>query len=221
VDILLTSITLAVIPDQVAGNTYGLKVTKTPSNATEAISYASTDSAVASVTADGQLIAAGEGTATISVTGDVSGKSASRVVKVTAAPVVSDFLAIKNNLSEIAEAGEVAQAESQKNLGLGTLATKDALTAKDTGAVSVADKTLPSGTDLNNVTEPGEYFQNVTSNATLALNYPEAVAGALKVYRTGVDAGACRQVYMPYNSTVEYRRYAFGDPLVFSAWEVY
>lgn len=221
VDILLTSITLAAIPDQVAGNTYALKVTKTPSNATENISYGSTDSAVGSVTADGQLIAAGEGTATISVTGDVSGKSASRVVKVTAAPVVSDFLAIKNNLSEIAEAGEVAQAESQKNLGLGTLATKDALTAKDTGAVSVADKTLPSGTDLNNVTEPGEYFQNVTSNATLALNYPEAVAGALKVYRTGVDAGACRQVYMPYNSTTEHRRYAFGEPLVFSAWKAY
>ncbi|MGO3395311.1 MAG: Ig-like domain-containing protein [Serratia proteamaculans] len=221
VDILLTSITLAAIPDQVAGNTYALKVTKTPSNATENISYGSTDSAVGSVTADGQLIAAGEGTATISVTGDVSGKSASRVVKVTAAPVVSDFLAIKNNLSEIAEAGEVAQAESQKNLGLGTLATKDALTAKDTGAVSVADKTLPSGTDLNNVTEPGEYFQNVTSNATLALNYPEAVAGALKVYRTGVDAGACRQVYMPYNSAVEHRRYAFGEPLVFSVWKEY
>ncbi|MGQ8774536.1 Ig-like domain-containing protein [Serratia sp. NA_112.1] len=181
VDILLTSITLAAIPDQVAGNTYALKVTKTPLNATENISYGSTDSAVGSVTADGQLIAAGEGTATISVAGDVSGKSASRVVKVTAAPVVSDFLAIKNNLSEIADAGEVAQAESQKNLGLGALATKDALTAKDTGSVPVVDKTLPAGTDLNDVTEPGEYYQNMTSNATLALNYPEALAGALKV----------------------------------------
>lgn len=218
VDILLTSITLAAIPDQIAGNTYELKVTKTPSNATESISYGSTDSAVASVTADGQLIAAGEGTATISVSGNVSGKNASRVVKVTAAPVESDFLAIKNNLSEIADAGKKAQEESQENLGLGKLATKDEITAKDTGAVPVADKTLPAGTDLNAITEPGEYFQNVTSNATLALNYPEAVAGALKVYRTGVDVGACRQVYMPYNSTVEHRRYAFGDPLVFSSW---
>jgi hypothetical protein len=221
VDILLTAIVLAAIPDQVAGNTYELVVTKTPSNATETLSYASTDSAVSSVTADGRLIAAGEGTATISVSGDVSGKNASRVVKVTAAPVESDFLAIKNNLSEIADAGETAQAESQKNLGLGKLATKDALTAEDTGAVPVADKTLPAGTDLNAVTEAGEYFQNVTSNATLALNYPEAVAGAVKVYRTGVDKGACRQVYMPYNSTVEYRRYAFGVPLVFSAWKAY
>lgn len=135
--------------------------------------------------------------------------------------MVSDFLSIKKNLSEIAKAGEIAQAESQKNLGLGVLATQDTLTAEDTGAVPVADKTLPANTDLNAITEPGEYFQNVTSNATLALNYPEAVAGALKVYRTGVDAGACRQVYMPYNSTVEHRRYAFGDPLVFSAWKAY
>jgi len=221
VDILLTSITLAVIPDQVAGSTYELKVTKTPSNATESISYASTDSAIASVTADGQLISAGEGTATISVTGDISGKSASRVVKVTAAPVVSDFLAIKNNLSEIADVGAEAQAESQKNLGLGELATKDALTAKETGAVPVAEKTLAAGTDLNDITAPGQYFQNVTSNATMLLNYPEAVAGVLVVYSTGVDVGGCRQVYMPYNSTVEYRRYAFGDPLVFSAWKAY
>ncbi|MGP2977775.1 Ig-like domain-containing protein [Serratia nevei] len=221
VDILLTSIALAAIPDQVAGDTYDLVVTKTPANATETLAYASTDSAVASLTTDGRLMAAGEGTATISVTGSVSGVSANRVVKVTAAPVVSDYLAIKNNLSEIADAGEAAQAEAQKNLGLGELATKDAVTAEEAGAVPVAERTLPAGTNLNDVTEPGEYFQNVTSNATAALNYPEAVAGALKVYRTGVDEGACRQVYMPYNSTVEHRRYAFGDPLVFSAWKAY
>ncbi|MBH2781733.1 Ig-like domain-containing protein [Serratia marcescens] len=221
VDILLTSIALAAIPDQVAGDTFELVVTKTPANATETLSYDSTDSAVASLTTDGRLMAAGDGTATISVTGSVSGVSASRVVKVTAASVVSDYLAIKNNLSEIADAGKKAQEASQKNLGLGKLATKDAITAKDTGAVPIADKTLPAGTDLNAITEPGEYFQNVTSNATLALNYPETVAGALKVYRTGVDVGACRQVYMPYNSTVEHRRYAFGDPLVFSAWKAY
>lgn len=221
VDILLTSIALAAIPDQVAGDTYDLVVTKTPANATETLAYASTDSAVASLTTDGRLMAAGEGTATVSVMGSVSGVSANRVVKVTAAPVVSDYLAIKNNLSEIADAGEAAQAEAQKNLGLGELATKDAVTAEDAGAVPVADKTLPAGTNLNDVTEPGEYFQNVTSNATLALNYPEAVAGALKVFRTGVDVGACRQVYMPYNSMVEHRRYAFGDPLVFSAWKAY
>ncbi|WP_431021802.1 BIG2 domain-containing protein [Erwinia rhapontici] len=95
VDILLISISLAAIPNQVAGDTYELKVMKTPSNATESISYASTDSAVASATADGLLITADEGAATISVTGDVSGKSFSRIVKVTAAPVEAVFLEIK------------------------------------------------------------------------------------------------------------------------------
>ncbi len=37
----------------------------------------------------------------------------------TALPVESDVLSIKNNLSEIADSGAVAQTESQKNLGLG------------------------------------------------------------------------------------------------------
>lgn len=41
---------------------------------------------------------------------------------------------------------------------------------------------------LNTIIELGEYFQNLISNATPALNYPEAVASALN----GVDAGACR-----------------------------
>lgn len=38
--------------------------------------------------------------------------------------------------------------------------------------VPVADKTLPAVTDLNAIIEHDEYFQNVTSNATLVLNYP-------------------------------------------------
>ncbi|NIH11183.1 MAG: hypothetical protein G5702_01695 [Serratia symbiotica] len=196
-----------------------MQITKTPSDATEDVIYTSTDNSVASVTSNGHMSYGSAGDATIRVSGALSGKKASRTVIVTAAPVVEKYLVIEKNLSEIADAGKKAQESSQKNLGLGKLATKDVITANDTGAVPVADKTLPAGTDLNAITEPGEYFQNVTSNATLALNYPEAVAGALKVYLTGVDFGACRQVYMPYNSTVEYRRYAFGDPLVFSAWK--
>lgn len=81
--------------------------------------------------------------------------------------------------------------------------------------------TINRYTDLNDITAPGQYFQNVTSHATLLLNYPEAMAGVFVVYGIGVDEGACRQVYMPYNSTVEYWRYAFGDPLVISAWKAY
>ncbi|WP_214235856.1 pyocin knob domain-containing protein [Rosenbergiella gaditana] len=86
--------------------------------------------------------------------------------------------------------------------------TKDALTANETGAVPMADKTLPAGTDQNGITTSGQYFQNVTNNATLLLNYPEAVAGVLVVHSTGVDDGGCRQGHMPYNSTLEYRRSA-------------
>lgn len=219
VDVLLTSIALAAIPDQIAGNSYNLVVTKTPSNATEVVNYTSTDNAVASVSAAGVLVAGSAGTATISATGAVSAKTASRPVTVTAAPVVVDYLAIKNNLSEIAAAGVTAQTTSRTNLGLKALATKDSLTASDVGAVPLAGAAIPAGTNMNTMTAPGQYFQNVTSNATLALNYPVAVAGVLVVYKTGVDAGGCRQVYMPYNSTVEYRRYAFGTPLVFSTWD--
>jgi microcystin-dependent protein len=218
VDVLLTSIALAAIPDQVAGNSYNLQVTKTPSNATEEISFASTDNAVASVSSAGVLVGGGAGTATISVTGVVSGKTASRPVTVTAAPVVVDYLAIKNNLSEIAAAGTTAQATSRNNLGLKALATKDGLSAEDVGAVPLASSTLPAGTNLNNLTTPGQYFQNVTSNATLALNYPEAVAGSLEVLKTGVDTVGCRQIYRPYNSAAEYQRYGFGSPFAWGAW---
>ncbi|HHQ4314436.1 TPA: pyocin knob domain-containing protein [Serratia fonticola] len=133
----------------------------------------------------------------------------------TAAPVVTDWLAIKNNLSEIAAAGAAAQNTSRENLGLKALATKDSLTAGDVGAVPLATAAMPAGTNLNNVTIAGQYFQNITSNATLALNYPEAVAGSLEVLKTGVDTGGCRQVYRPYNSGSEYQRYGFGNPLSF------
>ena len=221
VDILLTAISMAAIPNQQAGNSYALVITKTPSNATESIIFTSSDTSVAGVSSDGTLVASGEGTANITVTGIVSGKTASRPVTVTPAVVVETYLQIKNNLSEIATTGVTAQTAARTNLGLKALATKDSLTAADVGAVPIANAALPAGTNLNEVTSLGQYFQNVTSNATLALNYPEVIAGVLVVYGTGVDTGGCRQVYMPYNSTVEYRRYAFGNPLVFSDWKVY
>lgn len=218
-DVLLTAVSLATIPDQVTGDSYALVVSKTPSNASENLVYTSNNTGVASVTADGTLTSVGEGTAAITVRGEISGVTTSRIVNVTAASVDAKYLLIKNNLSEIQEEGVASQAAARSSLGLGALATKDALTAKDVGAVTLAPTSLPRGVNLNTITEPCELFQNVSSNALPEFGYPEAVAGALRVYRTGVDAGACRQVYMPYNSTVEYRRYGFGDPLVFSAWE--
>lgn len=72
--------------------------------------------------------------------------------------------------------------------------------------------------DLNELTTPGDYFQSVSSNATEANHYPEETAGAVRVVVTGVSEGACRQFYWPYNSTVEYRRYGYGEPLVFGPW---
>ncbi|CNI48701.1 Ig-like domain-containing protein [Yersinia pekkanenii] len=210
--IYLTSIALDVIPDITVGDDYELKLTLSPSNATESLNYSTSDSQIASVQS-GVLFGTGAGTATITATGSLSGVSASRQVKVLAAEVVDEFFRIENNLSEITDASE-----ARENLELGELATKDSLTAGDVGAVPIADVAIVAGTNLNSMTAPGEHFQNVTSNATLPLNYPVAVAGVLKVYRTGVDEIGCRQVYMPYNSTAEYRRYAYGVPLAFSNW---
>lgn len=55
----------------------------------------------------------------------MSGASASSVVKIMAAPVGLDYLAIENNLSEIAAAEEDMQEAARDNLGLGELSTKD------------------------------------------------------------------------------------------------
>ncbi|MHA6679822.1 hypothetical protein ACX43S_25355 [Enterobacter cloacae] len=40
----------------------------------------------------------------------------------------------------------------------------------------------------------------------------------MRVVATGVSEGVCRQFYWPYNSTKEYRRYGFGEALVFGQW---
>jgi hypothetical protein len=114
---------------------------------------------------------------------------------------------IKNNLSEIADAGKEAQSESQKNLGLGELATKDSINAEDVGAAPMAKVSLPSGLDLNELTAPGDYFQSVSSYATEERHYPEEIAVAMRVVTTGVSEGACRQLYWPYNSTSDWREY--------------
>ncbi|WP_405424122.1 Ig-like domain-containing protein [Pantoea stewartii] len=218
VDVLLTSISLTAIPVQTVGDTYQLIVLKTPSNATESLTFDTSDGAVANVSADGQLFSAGEGSATISVTGNISAKKASRIVEVIAAEVESDYLAIKNYLSEIAEAGKAAQKESRNNLALGDLAVKDSLTATDVDAVPVATESLSAETNLNDLTEPGEYFQSISSYATPEKNYPVNVAGSVKVTRTGVEGNGIRQVYTPYNSGIELWRHASGSPLLYTVW---
>ncbi|BFI69678.1 Ig-like domain-containing protein [Yersinia pseudotuberculosis] len=199
--------------DLVAGNTYTVPVTYTPSNYTEAILTSSSDSTSATLSALGTLSISNAGSTTLSLAGANSGITKSITIVAVDKETPDVFLKIENNLSDVSSIYE-----ARENLELGELATKDSLTAGDVGAVHIADVAIVAELDLNSMTGPGEYFQNISSNALLSLNYPINVAGALKVYRTGVDEVGCRQVYMPYNSTSEYRRYAYGDPLVFSAW---
>ncbi len=212
--IFLTGIEFGDVPaNLVAGNTYTVPVTYTPANYTEAILTSSSDSTSATLSALGTLSISNAGSTTLSLAGANSGITKSITIVAVDKETPDVFLKIENNLSDVSSISE-----ARENIGLGELATKDSLTAGDVGAVHIADVAIVAELDLNSMTGPGEYFQNISSNALLSLNYPINVAGALKVYRTGVDEVGCRQVYMPYNSTSEYRRYAYGDPLVFSAW---
>lgn len=215
----LTNITIGAIPPELlAGNSYNIPVTYSPTGYTEAVLSSSSDSSVAALSGLGVLDIYNAGTATLTLTGASSGVTRSITVTATEAIAPEIYLTISNNLYEIKEAGTAAQSAARKNLELGSLAVKDSLGAGDVGAVPLSNTSLPAGTDLDSVTAAGEYFQSVTSNATTALHYPEAVAGALKVIATGVSAGACRQFYWPYNSDKEYRRAGLGTPTTFTAW---
>ncbi|EPZ8354785.1 tail fiber protein [Enterobacter hormaechei] len=215
--IWLTKIDLVAPEEMKEGDTFNAGIVFTPLNFTEPVQYSSSDSSVVTFI-DGEIDARSGGTATVAVTGVNSGISASRTIKVTAAEVIEEYLRIENNLSEIAEAGEEAQSEARDHIGLGELATKDSLNASDVGAAPMATESLSESLDLDELTAPGDYFQSVSSYATEENNYPEETAGALRVVATGVSEGACRQFYWPYNSTKEYRRCGYGEPLVFSEW---
>ncbi|PXB01105.1 phage tail protein [Pectobacterium carotovorum subsp. carotovorum] len=215
--IYLTSISITAIPNIQVEGTYNLAVTFNPANYTEPADYASSDAQIASVVG-GVVTGVGAGTATVGVTGRYSGVTASRPVTVTPKVIVEKYLQINERLSEIAAAGATAQASARDHLDLGELATKDSLTAADVGAVPQASTSL--GTEnLNTVILPGRKFQSLTSNATLARNYPIALAGMLDVIKT-TDAGI-RQTFYPYNTTDVYHRYCVdtaANPVAFSAW---
>lgn len=127
---------------------------------------------------------------------------------------ISETLKIDNNLSDL---NDVETARN--NLGLGDLAKKDTLNADDVGAFAVTSHFLDDTINLDVVTSNGVHSQNVSSNATFANNYPIEEAGSLIVIKNGVDATSCRQIYLPYNSTSEFRRYGLGSPIVWSLWE--
>lgn len=217
--IFLTSIVIGVMPELSENDdSYTPAITFTPTNYSEPIEYSSSESTVAAFS-NGIVYPAGQGNAVITIKGSYSNVTGSQTVKVIEAVTVEEYLRIGNNLAEIAEAGEDAQEEAQEHLGLGKLAKKDSLDAEDVGAAPMARESLPEDFDLDKLTDPGDYFQSVSSYATSENHYPEETAGAVRVVATGVSEGACRQFYWPYNSTKEYRRCGYGDPIVFSEWD--
>lgn len=219
--IFLESVVIGVIPELVNnGDTYTPAVVFTPTNFSEPLEYSSSDNGVASFSG-GVIFPNGQGSSVVTIKGTYSGVTGSQKVTIVEAEVIEEFLRIENRLSEIAEAGRDAQEEARDHLGLGKLATEDSLNAVDVGAVPMATESLMQDIDLDELTAPGYYFQSVSSNATAEKHYPEETAGAVRVVATGVSKGACRQFYWPYNSTKEYRRCGYGDPLVFGVWEEY
>lgn len=217
----LTSIDIGAVPaGLLAGNSYPLTINYSPANYTETVNSASTDASVATLSADGTLTVSGAGTATLSLTGASSGVTDSITITATEEVIQETRLLIANNLSEIAASGGDAQAEARENLGLGALATKDTLTAADTGAVPQDTQSLGTA-DLNTVVSPGRKFQSLTGNATPERHYPVSLAGMLDVIRT-TETGI-RQIYYPYNTTDVHHRYCedtTAATLVFSNWSL-
>lgn len=217
--IYLISIDIGAVPTGLlAGNSYTLTINYSPANYTETVNSASTDASVATLSADGSLTVSGAGTATLSLTGASSGVTDSITITATEEVIQETRLLIANNLSEIAASGGEAQEDARKNLGLGALATKDALAAADTGAVPQDAQSL-GPVDLNTVVSPGRKFQSLTGNATTVRHYPVLLAGMLDVIRT-TETGI-RQIYYPYNTADVYHRYCedvMAATPVFSGW---
>ncbi|RNM07690.1 tail fiber protein [Dickeya undicola] len=214
--VYLTSIAVSAVPDIMAGNSYTLGITAVPAGFSEPLDYSSSDAQIGSV-ANGTVTGIAAGTITGSVTGRYSGVTASFQVKITPEVVVETYLKIANNLSEIETAGASSQLSARTHLGLGTLSTKNALSASDVGAFPQRATAL-TNENLNSLTSPGVYRQPLSSSATSALNYPAQLAGALVVYPTN-DSG-CRQVYMPYNNTLRYERYTSDGVTWPASWSL-
>ncbi|AUH00843.1 phage tail protein [Prodigiosinella confusarubida] len=217
--VYLTAISIGSAPSElIAGNSYSIAVTYFPDNYTETVNASSSDSSIASLSSSGTLTISGAGTATLSLTGTNSGVTESLVITSIEIEEEETYLQINENLAEIAGKGSTAQATARTNLGLKALATQDSLTADDVGAVPQANVTL--GTEnLNTVLSPGRKFQSLTSSATLARNYPVALAGMLDVIKT--TATGLRQIYYPYNTTEVYHRYCVDTTATtpaFSSW---
>lgn len=146
---------IVTIPELTAGDLWSVSVSFSPANYTEPVTWSSSDSSVADISADGTTITStAQGMATIAVTGNYSGISASVQIRVVAKEEIPEFLRIDSNLAEIEKAGKDAQAESRKHLGLGKLATEDNLEASDIGAAPMAAELLSPAQDLDTLMCP-------------------------------------------------------------------
>ena len=86
-----------------------------------------------------------------------------------------------------------------------TLEADLSVTAQDIFNSQIVE--LGSNQNLNNYTTPGIYYQPLNVNTSTALNYPEALAGALIIYRSA----GFHQEYRVYNSTRRWTRAYYPD----------
>lgn len=129
-----------------------------------------------------------------------------------------------NNLSDVAD-----KPTARANIGLrgaAVLDPQDSPTDRTAGrllAMGAFGLGEPMGigtTDLNTLTQPGFYCQPANANAPLSRNYPEVVAGALIVFKSGANGttGVCQQ-YMPFDKPRIYYRLNDAATGKWSAWE--
>ncbi|MBC3211924.1 phage tail-collar fiber domain-containing protein [Serratia fonticola] len=87
------------------------------------------------------------------------------------------------------------------------------------------EATALSKTDLNAVRDEGTYFQNASANATVASNYPAAIAGTLEVFNSRAQASSrtgVTQFYYPWNvGNYYYSRVYLALSDTWSEWDIY
>ena len=85
--------------------------------------------------------------------------------------------------------------------GAATAAELASFSGQLAGQIPAQATALNSSTNLNTLTAPALYYQAVTANAALALNYPVVASGALEVKRNGVlGTTGITQMYYGYNN---------------------
>lgn len=89
-----------------------------------------------------------------------------------------------------------------------------------TSAGSVQGQDLGLNTNLNNITEPGVYWQPTSARATLALNYPATDAGLLEVFNSNGSHIWQRYTMFGSLSNKVYMRAFYLFENTWSAWSL-